>query len=263
MEDKSYIQFNNINDISFIKHCFTTRKGGVSENEFSSFNFAFGRGDKDESVKENYKIIGEKIGFTVENYVTAKQTHTTNVRVVTKADIGKGVWVSSDFSNIDGLITNEKNIPLVIFGADCVPVFLVDTVKKAIGVAHCGWVGTANRMSEKILMEMIKNFNCNPKDIVVGIGASIGDCCFQVDRPVLDIFEKNIDFFMEFTKKDIRQEDKYLMDLWGINKKLLEDLGVKNIEISGLCTMCNSDLFYSYRVMGDKRGNMAGILEIS
>ena len=153
--DLEYITFDNLEQTGLVKHCFTTRHGGVSTDYWASMNMGFARGEKREPVLQNYKILAEAVGFTAENYVTSQQTHTTNVRRVTAADAGKGVWTERGYTDVDGLITNEKHIPLVIFGADCVPVFLLDKKNHAIGVAHCGWVGTGNRMAEKILQEMM------------------------------------------------------------------------------------------------------------
>lgn len=124
--DLEYITFDNLEQTGLVKHCFTTRHGGVSTDYWASMNMGFARGEKREPVLQNYKILAEAVGFTAENYVTSQQTHTTNVRRVTAADAGKGVWTERGYTDVDGLITNEKHIPLVIFGADCVPVFLLD-----------------------------------------------------------------------------------------------------------------------------------------
>ena len=106
--------------------------------------------------------------------------------VRTLGDLPKGI------AYIKSLITNEKNIPLVIFGADCVPVFLLDKKNKAIGMAHCGWMGTGKRMAEKTLQAMMEAFGTDPADVTAAIGPSIGKCCFQVDAPVVNLFKENI-----------------------------------------------------------------------
>ena len=219
--DLEYITFDNLEQTGLVKHCFTTRHGGVSTDYWASMNMGFARGEEREPVLQNYKILAEAVGFTAENYVTSQQTHTTNVRRVTAADAGKGVWTERGYTDVDGLITNEKHIPLVIFGADCVPVFLLDKKNHAIGVAHCGWVGTGNRMAEKILQEMMRTFGTDPA-----------------------------------------AEGKYKMDLWECNRRLLAEMGVQDIEISGLCTKCDQKRFYSHRGMGEKRGVMAGVIEL-
>lgn len=256
-----YIAFENLTQTGMVSHCFTTRHGGVSEGYYGSMNMGLSRGEDREKVLKNYEILADAVGFTKENFVTSQQTHTTNVRRVYAEDKGKGVYSERGYENVDGLITNEKNIPLVIFGADCVPVFLLDTKNQAIGVAHCGWMGTGKRMAEKILVSMMEAFGTAPENVIAGIGPSIGKCCFQMDAPVLELFRENISFTDEVLFDD-PEEGKYRLDLWETNRRLLADMGVKNIEIAGLCTMCDTERFYSHRIMGDKRGVMAGIMEL-
>lgn len=256
------VVFDNLTQTNMVKHCFTTRHGGVSQGCFSSMNMGLTRGEEKELVLRNYEILGEAMEFSKDNYVTSQQTHTTNVRRIMAEDRGKGVLRERGYSDVDGLITNAPNIPLVIFGADCVPVFLLDTRQKAIGMAHCGWMGTGKRMAEHTLQEMMAAFGTNPKDVVAAIGPSIGKCCFQVDAPVVSLFCKNIDFAEEIIFDDPEEEGKYRIDLWETNRRLLANMGVENIEIAGLCTMCDTDRFYSHRKMGENRGVMAGIMEL-
>lgn len=257
-----YITFDNLEKTGMVRHCFTTRHGGVSTGYWGDMNMGLARGEDKEAVRENYRILADAVGFTAEHFVTSQQTHTTNVRRVTAADKGKGVWTDRGYTDVDGLITNEKHIPLVIFGADCVPVFLLDTKNKAIGMAHCGWMGTGNRMAEKTLRAMMDTFGTEPKNVVAAIGPSIGKCCFQVDAPVVELFRENIPWAADVIFDDPSAEGKYKIDLWETNRRLLAEMGVENIEISGLCTKCDQERFYSHRGMGDKRGVMAGVMEI-
>ncbi|AMJ42203.1 peptidoglycan editing factor PgeF [Anaerotignum propionicum] len=254
--------FDNLNQTDMVKHCFTTRRGGVSKGFYATMNMGLTRGEDKELVLKNYEILGDVMGFSKENYVTSQQTHTTNVRQITAGDRGKGVLREREYFDVDGLITNEPNIPLVIFGADCVPVFLLDIKGKAIGMAHCGWMGTGNRMAEHTLQAMIDAFGTEPENVVAAIGPSIGKCCFQVDAPVVELFRKNIAFAEEIIFDDPKEDGKYRIDLWETNRRLLENMGVKNIEIAGLCTMCDTERFYSHRKMREDRGVMAGIMEL-
>ncbi|MFI3175312.1 MAG: peptidoglycan editing factor PgeF [Bacillota bacterium] len=257
-----YLAFDNITSTNLVKHCFTTRIGGVSEGVFASLNLGRNRGDSDENVFKNYDIIQEAVGFTPKSFVTAKQTHGTNVFHAKKEHAGMGLYSEHTLESIDGMITNEVGLPILIFGADCVPVYYVDTKQKAIGLAHCGWEGTGKRMAEVTLQAMIDTFGTNPKDVVAGIGPSISQSCFQIDQPVIDLFEKNIDFYRDYLKEDPSEQGKFLMDLWGMNAQLLRNMGVESIEISGLCTVCETEFFFSHRGMGDNRGSMAGIMEL-
>lgn len=261
-DELEYITFDNLTETGMVRHCFTTRHGGVSTAHWAAMNMGLSRGEARETVLENYRILADVVGFTAENFVTSQQTHTTNVRRVTAADKGKGVWTDRGYTDVDGLITNEKNIPLVIFGADCVPVFLLDRKNKAIGMAHCGWMGTGRRMAEKTLQAMMDAFGTDPGEVTAGIGPSIGKCCFQVDAPVVHLFQENIPWAEDVIFDDPSEEGKCKMDLWETNRRLLAEMGVKDIEISGLCTKCDQERFYSHRGMGEKRGVMAGIMEL-
>ena len=261
-ENLEYITFHNLTETGLVRHCFTTRRGGRSTGYWGTMNMGLSRGEDMETVRQNYRILADAVGFTAENFVTSQQTHTTNVRRVTAEDKGKGVWTDRGYTDVDGLITNEKHIPLVIFGADCVPVFLLDKKNKAIGMAHCGWMGTGKRMAEKTLRAMMEAFGTDPADVTAAIGPSIGKCCFQVDAPVVNLFKENIPWAEDIIFDDPSEEGKFKMDLWETNRRLLAEMGVRDIEISGLCTKCDQERFYSHRGMGEKRGVMAGIMEL-
>lgn len=256
------VVFDNLSQTDMVKHCFTTRHGGVSQGYYGAMNMGLARGEDRELVLKNYEILGDAIGFSNRNYVTSQQTHTTNIRRIYEDDKGKGVLRDRGYTDVDGLITNVANIPLVIFGADCVPIFLLDTKKKAIGMAHCGWKGTGERMAGCTLQEMMDAFGTEPKDVVAAIGPSIGMCCFQVDDPVVELFRANIEFTEDIVFDDPKEKGKYRIDLWETNRRLLADMGVADIEIAGACTMCDTDRFYSHRKMGEKRGVMAGVMEL-
>lgn len=261
--DLEVVIFDNLHKTGLVKHCFTTRHGGVSQGCYGSMNMGLSRGEEVALVRKNYEILGDALGFHAESYVTSQQTHTTNVRRVTRADAGKGVFRERGYADVDGLITDEPQIPLVIFGADCVPIFLLDKKRKAIGMAHCGWKGTGNRMAAHTLQAMVDAFGTDPADVTAAIGPSIGRCCFQVDEPVVELFRKNLPFADEVIFDDPHEAEKYRIDLWATNRRLLADMGVTDIEVAGLCTMCDTQRFYSHRRMGEQRGVMAGVMELN
>ena len=256
-----YYTFESLDNIDFIGHCFTTRRGGVSEGFLSSLNLGFSRGDIPENVEKNFDIICEALNVKKEQCVTLKQVHSTEIIKADKSIEGMGFVNGIEREEADGFVTNEKGIVLVTFHADCVPLYFVDTRNKAIGMAHAGWRGTAGAMAEKMLERMKKEYGTEPSDVKVGIGPSIGACCFQVDGPVVNIFNDNFDFAHKYITDDT-EKGKYKIDLWGVNKELLIRNGVKaeNIEIGNICTKCNPDIFYSHRVMGEQRGTMAAFL---
>ena len=129
-----YIQFKNLSATGIVKHGFSTRKGGVSTGIFSSMNLNFKRGDDPDAVLENYRRMAAALNMRVEDMVLSDQTHTTNVRVITEEDRGKGILRPQDYSDVDGMITNVPGIVLVTSYADCVPLYFVDPVRKAIGL---------------------------------------------------------------------------------------------------------------------------------
>ena len=137
-----------LDETGIVRHCFTTRYGGVSEGMFSKLNLSFTRGDVKESVEENYRRIAEAMGVPYEKIVCSDQTHTTNVRVVTQADAGTGIIRPKDYTDVDGLITNVPEITLATFYADCVPLYFVDPVHHAIGLSHSGWRGTVGKIGK-------------------------------------------------------------------------------------------------------------------
>ncbi|MEA4972048.1 MAG: peptidoglycan editing factor PgeF [Candidatus Metalachnospira sp.] len=257
-----YYTFDSFEKIDFIGHGFTTRRGGVSEGFLSSLNLGFSRGDKRENVDTNFDIICDALGVKKEQCVTLRQVHSTRIIMADESIKGMGFRNDTERIEADAFVTNKKGIVLVTFHADCVPLFFVDTEKKAIGMAHAGWRGTADGMAAEMIIKMINEFGSNPKNIKVGIGPSIGLCCFQVDKPVTDIFNEKYSFASKYIINDEEAECKYKIDLWGINKEVLMSKGVKeeNIEIGGICTKCNPEIFYSHRVMGEKRGTMGAFL---
>ncbi|MDE6357574.1 MAG: peptidoglycan editing factor PgeF, partial [Eubacteriales bacterium] len=215
------------------------------------------------NVIENYKIICNAINCDYKNVVFSNQTHEDKIYKVTKEDKGKGLLKDSNIKGFDALITNEPEIVLTTFYADCVPIFILDHIKKAIGLAHSGWKGTVLEIGKKTILKMEEEYGTNPKDLLIGIAPSISLCCFQVDMPVVEKFKENIPFSEKYIFDDI-ENCKYKIDLQNIIKESIISTGVlkDNIEISGICTMCNSDMFFSHRVMGDERGSLAGIMSL-
>lgn len=255
-----YFTFPSL-EIPGIKHAFTSKTGGVSQGIFASMNMSFSRGDNEENVLENYKRICNAIGTDYKKCVLSHQTHTTNIKIVTKADIGKGIVTERDYDNIDGLITNIKGVTLVTQFADCVGLLFYDSVKKIIATSHAGWRGTVNQIGKKTVAAMCEKFDCNPKDIRAAICPSICKDCFEVDQPV---YEEFINSKIPNVKKIITKKSngKYHIDLWEANLNTLLDAGLtkENITVTDLCTKCHPDVFFSHRFTGGKRGNLAALI---
>ena len=256
-----YFTFDIIDRLGFVGSGFSTRQGGVSEEHLYSLNLGYSRGDERENVDKNYDILCGALGVERGRCAALHQVHSTDIVRIDKEFQGLGFDKSFACIDADGMITNEKDIVLVTYHADCVPLYFVDTKNKAIGMAHAGWKGTGNGMAEKMLIAMKDAFGTAPEDVIAAIGPSIGKCCYQVDEPVTSVFKSNYEFADEYIKED-GTEGKYKLDLWGFNKELLMVNGVKeeNIDVGGICTKCNPELFYSHRNCGEKRGTMGAFL---
>lgn len=262
--DTPYLEYPLFQNTGIVKHGFSTRLGGVSEGYYSSLNLSFTRGDDEEAVRENFRRIGKAIGVCCENMVFTQQTHTTNVRVVTDEDRGMGIMRPRSYSDVDGLVTNVPGICLVTFFADCVPLYFVDPVKKAIGLSHSGWRGTVGKIGKVTVERMQEEFGCDPSDILAAVGPSICQDCYEVSEDVIEQFKEH------FPEKDWpelfygKENGKYQLNLWKANELIFLEAGIlkEHMAVTNLCTHCNSDILYSHRTTGDKRGNLCAFLAL-
>ena len=178
--------------------------------------------------------------FNLTNLTRNSQIHSSIVNKIDEKNIGQRI-------DGDALISNVKEVPLLILTADCVPVVIIDPKNKAVGVAHAGWRGTYDKICKNTIDEMIKNYKSNPEDLICVIGPYIGTWCYEVSKDLVEKFNTNLaNHAGEF---DIIKDDKYFLDLWKINELTLKDCNVKDENIINLqiCTNCNHDKFYSYR----------------
>ncbi len=272
-EGIEYLTFNNLACLAGIKHAFSTRIGGVSKGIYSSMNLGYTRGDLKENVDENFRRMAGVLGCRPDDFVMGIQAHTTNVRLVTVEDAGKGVIRDIDYKDIDGLITNVPGLILTTLYADCVPLFFVDHVNMAIGLSHSGWRGTVNRMGLVTINAMRDNFGTNPRDLICGIGPCICMDCYEVRDDVAEQFMREFPGCL-LTAGDTRDDgkflmskgnDRYLLDLREANRFIMLEAGVpsENIELPGICTCCNPDYLFSHRATNGQRGNLAGFLGIA
>ena len=256
-----FLKYPILEKEGLVEHGISTRLGGVSEGFLGSMNLSYTRGDDPTHVDENYRRMAAAIGVKPEHMVCTHQTHTTNVRIVTREDAGKGVTREKDYTDVDGLITNVPGICLVTFYADCVPLLFLDPVKKVVASSHSGWRGTVNRMGQVTVEKMQKEFGCDPKNIIACVGPSICQDCYEVSGDVAVEFERA--FAGHGHEILIAKENgKYQLDLWKANEIVLLDAGVlpEHIEITDICTCCNPDLLFSHRASHGKRGNLGAFL---
>lgn len=276
-----YFTFDGLSAAGVAEHFFSTRKGGVSGGHLASLNFSYSQGDKKENVDENYRRAAALFHKDSSDIVCSAQTHTTNVRKVTRADKGKGVTRERDYDDVDGLITNEAGIILATFYADCVPLFIVDPSQKAIGLSHSGWRGTVGKIGKLTLEAMNREYGTKPYDVHVAIAPSICQSCYEVSEDVAlafsNVFLRDDNkaheylsrYKSEITHKDIedclmyqKANGKYQLNLWYANFRVFRDAGVpnENIEITDICTCCNPQLLFSHRASKGRRGNLGAFL---
>lgn len=259
--DLPYLSFGLLEESGMVKHCFTTREGGVSEGIFSSLNLSFTRGDREEAVRENFRRVSEAFEIPMERFVFTDQTHTDHVRVVTAEDAGKGLTRQRDYTDVDALITNEPGLMLSAFFADCVPLYFVDPLHRAIGLAHSGWRGTVAGIGAKTIEKMTEVYGSRPQDLLCAIGPSICRDCYEVGEEVAEEFEKVFGTSAGSILKK-RNGGKYDLDLWEANRIILTEAGVpkEQIAVTDLCTCCNEKMLFSHRASAGKRGNLAAFL---
>ncbi len=263
--DVRYFTFPMFDAEEWVVHGFSTRSGGVSDGDCSQMNLSFSRGDDPQNVMENYRRIAAAIGFDDRAVVCSDQTHTVNVRIVTAEDCGKGYIYPKDYSDIDALVTNDPAVVLATFYADCVPLYFIDPIHKAIGLAHSGWKGTVHNIAAETVKVMKEQFGSEPADILAAIGPSICQDCYEVSEDVIEQFRQ------AYPKKlwtclfeNGRVEGKYQLNLWEACRQNLMGAGIlpEHIEVTDVCTCCNPEILFSHRASRGKRGNLAAFLGI-
>ena len=218
-------------------------------------NLAITLSNVDSKCREDMEFVCQSANFNIENLTSNIQIHSDIVNKIDENNICQKI-------EGDALITNVPNVPLLIFTADCVPIAIIDKKNKAIGLAHAGWRGTFDEISKKTIEKMNKYYNTNVNDLVCIIGPSIGPCCYEVSKDLVEKFNMN---FTNSTEKFYTiEEDKYKLDLWKVNELILKESGVKdeNIINLNLCTSCNSDKFHSYRKHNQTPKRIGTILQI-
>lgn len=245
-----------------VVHGFSTRLGGVSQAHLSSMNLSFTRGDDRENVLENHRRFAKAIGYDEKRLVFSNQVHLTNFYKVTEDDIGKGIVRDSDILEIDGLVTNVPEVPLITFYADCVPLFFYDPVCRVIAMAHSGWKGTVERIGAKMIDYMEQEYGCKASDIICSIAPSICQTCYEVSEDVIVRFQESFSEQHWDALYYEKENGKYQLNLQKACEITLLESGVQkcNLDITDLCTCCNPNVFYSHRASHGMRGNLAGVM---
>ena len=253
-----YLSYPLLENTGIVNHGFSTRLGGVSTGCFSSMNISLTRGDDPEAVKKNRELIAQAIGVEVADFTYTQQTHTTNVKRVYARERGQS------FPETDGMITDVPGICLVTSYADCVPLYFVDPVKKAIGLSHSGWRGTVGKIGKNTVQLMQENFGSKPEDLLAAVGPSVCMDCYEVSEDVIEQFKEAFEkkYWEDLFYK--KENGKYQLNLWKANELIFLESGIlpEHMAITNVCTHCNSKILYSHRTMGNNRGNLCAFLAL-
>ncbi|MFB9325411.1 peptidoglycan editing factor PgeF [Paenibacillus aurantiacus] len=248
---------------------FSSRLGGVSASPWSGLNLGLHVGDRPEDVVRNRELLAEALGWPFEAWTCAEQVHGSRVRRVTAEDRGRGRDSrESAIADTDALMTNEKDVLLASFYADCVPLYFWDPRQEAVALAHAGWKGTVAAIAARTVEAMNEAYGSQPADIRAAIGPSIGGCCYEVDENVLRHVRLLLDGTESLGMAQAGGESPIIIptspgrariDLKEINRQIMIKAGIlpTHIEITQWCTGCRTDLFFSHRTERGQTGRMA------
>ena len=251
---------SDVLSIGGVGHAFSTREGGVSKiSHLASMNTGFLRGDDDETVRENIRLLCTYAGIS-ENVIGTPQIHSADIRTVTKENCGEGITRDVPYP-CDGFVTDCAGVSLIVRVADCAPVLLAGIRadgSPVVGAVHAGWRGAAAGIAPKAAKML---FDMGAERVVAAIGPSIKPCCYQVGE---DLFEsvaalQGKDFAARHVKE---REGSLYADIAGISRELLLDAGVETVDVLGECTACHPDLYHSHRVTKGVRGTMGAVIGI-
>ena len=254
-----YLHSPMLSNCDFLVHAFCTRHGGVSQDDYKSLNMSFREGDEEFRVLQNWDKLASAFNIPMENFLVLNQVHGDNVFVIKPHG---DYFTSREALNYDAILTNRTDLAICIKTADCVPVFVVDRIKKVIAAVHAGWRGSALGITAKVVRLMQNSYGSEPQNILAAIGPSIGACCYEVDLPAADAFrcQNNAEDFLFPGKR----KDRWMLDLVEANRRQILDCGIPaaNIEASDLCTVCCRDDFFSHRGSGGITGRQINFMMI-
>lgn len=250
--------FENLLSYSELFQFSTTIKGGVSTNNYSSFNLGLYSGDITENVIENRKRLCNILNIPLDNLYLPYQTHEDKVCIIDQQFLNKNKQEKDRLLNgVDAVITNIKHICIGVTTADCVPVLIYDPVNNVIAAVHAGWRGTVSKILQRTMIRMQNEFGCDPTDMIAGVAPSISQQNFEIGDEVAAEFETTHFPMEEISFRDSITQKAHI-HLQDANKYLLIQAGVlpQNIEIANMCTYENDSLFFSARRQTINSGRM-------
>lgn len=253
-EELNYFQFSSLKQYPITQAIFS-RKGGYSSTPWHSLNVGNTVGDDTQTVKQNLERLLNEIGYQEKQLAQVKQVHSTTVKIVNKANSH-----GEEFVEADAMVTNKPGILLLMRFADCVPIFLYDSVNKAVGIGHAGWKGTVSKVGLELVRAMKNEYGSSAKNIYAGIGPSIGPDHYQVGHEVA--LQIKSSFPGQWQEMLIESHDSVKLDLWKANSITLNNAGIEKIEIAEICTACHLDDWFSHRGNNGKTGRFAAAIGI-
>ncbi|MCD6153342.1 MAG: peptidoglycan editing factor PgeF [Syntrophobacterales bacterium] len=255
--DVQYLECTALGKYDFITHAFCTRWGGISKGRFANLNFSVREGDKETNVAENWDILSNSFNIPVDHFFTVNQVHGDGILVIGNNHEDRHEKQGLDY---DGIITNMPGLAIGVKTADCVPVFMVDKVRRVVGSIHAGWKGTSLRIVDKAVDAFINEFGSRIADITAVIGPSIGPCCYEVDKIVLESMRGYPEMGACFSKSERKQ--RWMLDLPKANQLQLIHAGIppENILTTQICTSCHKETFFSHRGEGGQAGRQLSFI---
>ncbi|MBA2174253.1 peptidoglycan editing factor PgeF [Halobacillus locisalis] len=236
----------------------TTRHGGVSAEPFDSLNMGLHVHDRESDVVQNRDRLADEIGIPLDDWVMGEQVHGVEVKYVDESDKGKGARkLETAIPGVDGLITNNRNVVLAAFYADCVPLYFVDPVSGWIGIAHAGWKGTVHGMVKAMTDRLVQE-GASLDNMEMTIGPCISAKHYEVDQRVME----NIPTHLQKKVSTSVDEGHFILDLKALNHQLAIEAGLqeKNVHTTRYCTYEEERLLYSHRRDQGKTGRMLGYI---
>lgn len=219
-----------------VKYYFSTTEDG---------NLSYLVDDLKQNVDKNRQMVADIMEYKDEDLVYMNQVHRNNVQIVDKNS-------PKIIENCDGIITKEKNLPLMVMVADCIPILFFDEIQGVIAAVHAGRNSTFLKIAQITANKMINELGCNVNNIKVIFGPSIQSCCYEVSDELLAIVKTS------FGEKFCIGKN---INLQGINIMLLEEVGIRHINVSNICTKCSNEAYFSFR-KSPKTGRFAGVISL-
>ena len=243
-----------------IPHAFATRVGGVSTGDFAGMNLGFTRGDDPACVRENYRRFAEAAGLSGMRFYMNHQVHGVRVRRI-EADAPDECG-TLPLEEADALVTDVPGAALCAFYADCVPILLADAEGKAVAAVHAGWRGTSDGVVKAAADALCRDFGCRPEQLIAAIGPSVSVENYEVGDEVFERFYES--FGIAASVLTPLFGGKTHANLWAANREWLLRAGLlrENVHTAGICTVQNTELYFSHRVMGDRRGVLAAAIAL-